>query len=198
MRAKLVVRVITALIGVAALVTPGVAQADHGERHWGQGFAPWVSTPCNLFAGTYCTYTGTAERTWSNNHYPNGWRTGNAFQGCGTPYQGWIFNCVASKYTVGEACNKPTAAGCTTRWVNSDMHVAKMRVLICDACGTGAQGRYTTDQLQMVVTHEAGHAIGLWHTQVVDSVMYAYSRIPSYPVHHDRVALDYEYGHHSD
>lgn len=197
-RAKLAARLAVALVGVTALLTPGVARADHRLSHWGHGYSPLVSAPCANFGGTFCTYTGGAETTWSNNNYPNDFRTGNPFQGCGS-IGGWITSCVGTAAQVHaiEGCERAAVDACTVRQYSFDpnRHLHSAYILVCNACGNAAGGAYFVNELQSLITHEYGHAIGFRHTDVPESVMRETIAAGSGPVHHDRVALGYEYGH---
>lgn len=182
-------------------VAPGVAHADHQNKHshWGHGYAPLVSADCTQFGSTYCTYTGNAENAWNTHGYPNGFNGGNPYQGCGQP-GGWLINCVATPASVHSipGCTDPAVDACTQYWFVNDpnLHLNHTKTSICSTCGSAGGGVYYTNELQTVVTHEYGHAIGLGHTTVSgNSVMKADAVAGWGPIAHDTTAATATYNH---
>ena len=187
--------IVIALVAASLVTVASPASADHQDAltHWGRGYAPLVSADCTNFGGTWCsTYTSYAESTWYNNGYPNGFRGGNAYQGCGQK-GGWTLVCIVEQSTVQADCVNDRADGCTQNWYTFDpaWHLDHTYVEICRTCGKfgGGGGRYSVAELQSLTTHEYGHSIGLGHTAVVGSVMQPVFNVPSYPVGHDYQGL---------
>lgn len=180
----------------------GPAAADHQDINppWGHGFAPYITANCGNFGGTFCNYTGGAENTWTNNSYPNGWHGGNPNYGCGYR-SGWIRICVVAASAIPGAVAGGRAGavqGVTHLSGTYDpiLHLDSVEIDICSNCGVtgGGGGRYSTTELQQIVTHEYGHAIGLDHTAVTDSIMHnPYDFFTAAPVQHDRDALSWMY-----
>lgn len=192
----LVVAVAVAVV-VASAAIPAAADHTDGQRHWGHGFRPYVSTDCGAFGGRLCDFTSAAERAWSEAGYGNGWNVGGPYYGCSLA-SGWIRICVVAKGDPDVPQGKQGVA-ITFHVQNPTWHADRVLIKICGSCGTATStGSYTSPQLASLVKHEYGHAIGLGHTTASGSVMRDPFSDGAGPGGHDPGSLRSMYSSHED